>query len=713
MQQRILLVDDKSANLVALESLLCDLSVDLLTATSGEEALKTLLQFDVSLVLLDVQMPDMDGFEVAELIRARRKTRHIPIIFVTAINEDQSYIFKGYESGGIDFLQKPIEPIVLISKVKLFMEIDRQKKMLEHSLREVDQLKTSNELLLKSVGEGILGVDALGLVTFANPAAEMVLGYEPGGMEGTSLGNKILVSTTGFEHFEWSKSKIYKYCSKGRKYQTEVGAFKTSLDNIIPVEYTATPVSSKENEFSGVVLIFKDITERRKIEAQLNYMAQYDSLTGLGNRNLFNVTIQHAVSRSDYTEKTFALLFIDLDRFKQVNDSLGHEAGDQLLKEATERMKNCVRDADVVCRLGGDEFTIVIQGFNILEVAERISDKIIDSLSGSFEILGHQVYIGASIGIVYYPEMAKDAIDLIKKADTAMYRAKREGRNCYQVFHIGMEKELEEAVDTESKLRESVKKMDFFLHYQPQIRMTDNATTGVEVLLRWAPDGEMIPPDKFIPIAEETDMIEQIGEWVIEEACKSIKSWEERFNLPDDFTISVNVSVKQFKDDGIINFLNKTVTEIGIASSRLELEITESLLMDHTERNIKRLCDIHDLGIGIALDDFGTGYSSMSYLTKIPLNVLKIDRSFIENMDSIEGNAIVQAIVALAKGLSLKVVAEGVETEKQMLSLTDMLCDYFQGYYFSKPLPKEEFESLLESKLGRKGLRSTPMGGKI
>ncbi|MBV1880452.1 MAG: EAL domain-containing protein [Pseudomonadales bacterium] len=702
MLQRILIVDDKEANLVALESLLSELSVELLMAHSGEEALALLLEFDVSLVLLDVQMPDMDGFEVAELMRARRKTRHIPIIFVTAIDNDQSYVFRGYESGGIDFLQKPIEPIVLVSKVKLFMEIDRQKKMLEDSLREVDQLKTSNELLLKSVGEGILGVDAEGVVTFSNPAAELVLGYQSEELKGIALGKEILVSTKGFKKFDWCTSNIYLCCIAGEKYHTAVGAFRTHLNYIIPVEFTATPVSSNESAFAGVVLIFKDITERRKIETELNYMAQYDNLTGLANRNLFNVTLEQAVSRNGSAGREFALLFIDLDRFKQVNDSLGHEAGDNLLKEATERMKSCVRDSDVVCRLGGDEFTIIIESRNISQVTERVSAKIIRSLSDGFDLMGHVAYIGASIGIVYFPDMADNAADLVKKADTAMYRAKERGRNCYQVFHMGMAKEIEEAVDTESKLRESVKTMDFFLNYQPQIRMTDGATTGVELLLRWAPGGDMISPDKFIPIAEETDLIGDIGEWVIDEACRVIKDWEEKYNLPDDFTVSVNVSVKQFKDGSFLECLNNKIKENGISPARLELEITESLLLEYTEYNIKYLCDIHDLGVGLALDDFGTGYSSMSYLTKIPLNVLKIDRSFIDDMSSKEGNAIVQAIVALAKGLSLKVVAEGVETEDQMLRLSDMLCDYFQGYYFSRPVERDKFEFMLEEKLGFK-----------
>jgi len=702
-KQRILLVDDKHANLVALECLLEELDVELLSATSGPEALNLLLKNDISLVLLDVQMPDMDGYEVAELMRSRKRTRVIPIIFVTAINHEETHIFKGYESGGVEFLSKPIKPFILTSKVKVFLELDRQKRLLEYSLKEVQQLKNRNELLLRSVGEGILGIDSEGVITFSNPAAEVILDYELEEMVNLSVGQCVMVTTIDPGDFEWEKSKIYRSCSTGKKHHSDVGVFRTKHGKMIPVEYTATPVSKPDGEFTDVVLIFKDITERKKIEDQLNYMAQYDALTGLGNRNLFNDALESSILRANHSKDSFALMFIDLDRFKQVNDSLGHEAGDTLLKDVTDRLNSCVRNSDVVCRLGGDEFTIILEGQNIFSAATRVSEKVLRFLSIPFSVENQKIYIGASIGIVLYPDMASDATDLVKKADMAMYQAKHDGRNCYKVFESNMKQQVEQAVDLESKLHQAVDKNEFFLHYQPKIRVSDDSIMGVEALLRWQPDGNMVSPVVFIPLAEETGLIQRIGEWVIEETCRQLEAWKASYDLPEDFSASINLSVKQLNDDSVVHFLERKLKEYNLQPSMVEMEITETVVMEKTDQNLQILCDIHDLGVSIALDDFGTGYSSMSYLTQLPLNVLKIDRSFVNDMESVQGAAIVKAVVALAKGLSLKVVAEGVETGAQMLRLKELSCDYIQGFFYSKPLPDNQLKLRFQQDFGAPG----------
>ncbi|PCJ30088.1 MAG: hypothetical protein COA99_18650 [Moraxellaceae bacterium] len=695
-----MLVDDRPANLVALESLLEELGVELLLANSGPEALSLLLTNDVALVLLDVQMPDMDGYEVAELMRSRKKTSMIPIIFVTAINHDESHVFKGYESGGVEFLSKPIEPLILISKVKIFLQLDNQKQQLEYSLDEVQQLKNRNELLLRSVGEGIVGIDSEGVITFANPAAEMILGYELDQLVGVAVGSKLMVTTVLPEDYVWRQTKIYRSCRTGKKHHSDVGVFKTKSGKMIPVEYTATPVSISEGEFSDVVLIFKDITERKKIEDQLNYMAQYDSLTGLGNRNLFADAIESSILRAEHSKNTFALLFIDLDRFKQVNDSLGHHAGDTLLRNVTDRLNSCIRSCDIICRLGGDEFTIIIEGKNIYSAAERVSEKVLRFLTVPFSVDNHKIYIGASIGIVFYPDMAKNSNEMIKHADMAMYQAKRDGRNCFKIFEPDMKQQVEKALELETKLRRSSgQTKDFFLYYQPKIRVSDGKTIGVEALLRWKPEGEMISPATFIPMAEETGLIQNIGAWVIEEACSQLKEWRQSFDLPEDFSVAINLSVKQLNDSSVVSLLERELTRHKLPASMIEMEITETVVMEKTDQNLQVLCDIHALGVSIALDDFGTGYSSMSYLTQLPLNVLKIDRSFVMEMHTVQGAAIVKAIVALAKGLSLKVVAEGVETESQMLTLKDLSCDYVQGFFYSKPLSCEMMEERFRKEL--------------
>jgi len=704
MKQSILIVDDQKANLVALEATLADLEhVEIISATSGPEALSILLKQNVAMVLLDVQMPGMDGFEVASYMRQRSKTRHIPIIFLTAINKEESYMFKGYESGGVDFMFKPFDPFVLLSKVRVFLELDGRQRQLEEALSKLKQVKTSNEVLLRSVGEGIVGVCLKGTITFVNPAAEMILGVHSSALIGQHLYEAVIVSTHQAEKTGWFNTKLYKACSEGRAFHTDVGVFRSYHDKMLPVEYTASPTHSPSGQFDGAVIVFKDITERKKIEEKLHYMAQYDALTELGNRNLFNSALNNSITYSDHSGQSFSLLFMDLDRFKQVNDTLGHDAGDELLKEVALRVTQCIRDTDILCRLGGDEFTVIINGEYAEKASVRVSEKLIQALSQPFEIFGQELYVGASIGIVYYPEMGKDSSELIRNADMAMYQAKHEGRNRFRVFEPDMKTQVEESMALEVELRRAVETMDFELYYQPKYDMTCGHIVGAEALLRWQVGGKMISPATFIPIAEETGLINGIGRWVFETAASQVKLWGEKFNLPEGFRISVNMSVQQLQDPDLLEVMNGFVECSHVNAALLEIEITESLFLERTAVNLKNLAGIRSMGSGIALDDFGTGYSSMGYLAQLPLTVLKIDKTFVDDVHQSRGSAIISAVVALAKGLGVDVIAEGVEHEDQALRLIELGCVIAQGFYYSKPIPVLEFENLLEQSLMQLG----------
>lgn len=690
--QSILLVDDKQANLTALELILEDFNVNLVKATSGVDALALMLKQSFSLVLLDIQMPEMDGFEVAELMRARKSTANTPIIFVTAINDDKQYMRKGYLSGAVDFLSKPIEPIVLQSKVKIFLQLDLQKRMLEHSLLEVEQLKTSNELLLQSVGEGIIGIDPNGVFTFVNPASEAILGLDSEQMIGIHFNELAKNLGEKFKDFDWYKTNLYRTCNQEKRpYKSEVTFRSTKL------EYNARPIIKPDGQFAGIVLAFKDITDRHEMQSKLSYMAQYDALTGLGNRNLFADALRNAVENTHISKIPFALLFIDLDRFKQVNDTLGHDIGDILLKKVTGRLREYAREHDVICRLGGDEFTIILEGNNIKRAAERIAEKVIRALSQPFSIESHEVYIGASIGIVLYPESATDTNELIKNADISMYQAKRLGRNRYQLFCPSLKEEVNSALALELNLRQALTDKEFVLYYQPKYTADGTRMIGLEALLRWLDENnQIVPPSDFIPVAEESGLIRPIGEWVLEQACRDMVEWGDKYQLPEDFTVSVNVSIKQLEDKDVVDMLRRIMVFTKVDPQRLELEITESLLMENAETMLSLINEMHDLGIMIALDDFGTGYSSMSYLTELPLHVLKIDRKFVEGIfESEKHRSIVNTIISLANGLGLKVVAEGVETREQLEYLSQRECDYMQGYYFSKPVAKECIEAML------------------
>ncbi|HVL00127.1 MAG TPA: EAL domain-containing protein [Dongiaceae bacterium] len=710
MKQNILIVDDQRPNLVALEATLSELDVNIIPATSGPEALSILLKQNVALVLLDVQMPGMDGFEVAGLMRQRGKTRHTPIIFLTAINKEDSHVFKGYESGGVDFLFKPFNPFVLISKVRIFLELDLRRQQLEEALNKLKQLKTSNEILLRSVGEGIIGVAANGVISFVNPAAEMVLGCTASDIIGQPVYKSVIVSAQQVDHQGWTESKIYKFCSQGQAYHTDVAVFRTFANRMLPVEYTASPTHLPNGGFDGVVIVFKDITERKKIEEKLNYMAQYDALTGLGNRNLFGSALNNAITFSKHSGQLFALLFMDLDRFKQVNDTLGHNAGDQLLKDVALRVADCIRETDILCRLGGDEFTIIINGKAAEQASLRVSEKLISALSRPFEIFGQEIYVGASVGIVYYPGMGEDAHELIKNADMAMYQAKHEGRNRFRVFEHGMKAQIEESMALEIELRRATDNMDFFLHYQPKLDMSSGDIVGAEALIRWRVGDRLISPAVFIPVAEETGLIGSIGRWVFETACKQVRSWHDNYDLPPGFRVSVNMSVQQLQDEGLVHEITRILQQNHVQGEWMELEITESLLMEKTEANIERLSAIRQQGCGVALDDFGTGYSSMSYLAQLPLTVMKIDKTFVDGIHRPQGSAIVSAVLALARGLDVDVVAEGVETEDQARELEALGCRYAQGFHFAKPLAAADIEALLNQKYAKKlpGRRISP-----
>lgn len=702
MKQNILIVDDQKANLVALEATLLDLEANIISATSGPEALSILLKQNVAMVLLDVQMPGMDGFEVASLMRQRAKTRRTPIIFLTAINKDESYAFKGYESGGVDFIFKPYDPFVLLSKVRIFLEMDLRQQQLEDALNKLRQLKTSNDILLRSVGEGIIGLSADGVVTFINPAAELILSCSAIDLIGQPILRNVIITAQQSEVPVWSDSKIYKACSRGQAYHTDVAVFRTSSNHLLPVEYTASPTHMPNGEFDGVVIVFKDITERKKIEEKLNYMAQYDTLTGLGNRNLFTAALNNAITFSNHSQQSFALLFMDLDRFKQVNDTMGHNAGDLLLKDVAKRVADCIRESDILCRLGGDEFTIIVNGKSAEQASQRISEKLIGALSRPFEIFGQEIYVGASIGIVLYPGMGEDANELIKNADMAMYQAKHEGRNRYKIFENGMKAQVEESMAIELELRRAVETMDFFLHYQPKVDMRTGGIIGAEALIRWRLGDRMISPAQFIPVAEDTGLIGPIGRWVFANACRQIRDWQDRFDLPDNFRIAINVSVQQLQDQNLLHELIQIMQECRVQSHWLELEITESLLMERTRENIELLSAIRAHGCGVALDDFGTGYSSMGYLAQLPLTVMKIDKTFVDEIHRPQGRAIISAVLALAQGLSVDVVAEGVETAVQAEELLKLGCHSAQGFHFAKPLSVTDIDGLLGEQFGKR-----------
>ncbi len=712
-KQCILIVDDQQANLLSYEALLEDFDAQLLMADSGHAALALMLKHDIAVVLLDVQMPDMDGFAVAELMRKSRKTQNIPIIFVTALNSEPRYVSRGYAAGAVDYLSKPIEPEILRRKVQVFLQLDAKNRQLRDSLAvirqsliEVQELRDRNDLLLRSVGEGILGLDVDGYVIFANPAAEAALGHAGGGILKRHIDQLLLAGGEGDSDFCWLESPLYAYCSQGKSYHDRNHYHAQSSGRIFPLEITATPMMSGRGElarFSGIVLVFRDISDRREAEKQLLHMAQFDALTGLANRNLLSKTLVQSLLAAETSGHQLALLFLDIDRFKAVNDSFGHDQGDRLLQMIADRLRDCVRDTDFVARIGGDEFTILLEAGDARQASAIVASKVIAAMSQAFHLGEHEVHAGASIGIVLYPERRTDAYDLLRCADMAMYRAKEMGRNNFQYFCAQIESEISETVKLEARLRRAMEQHELFLVYQPQYDLRHDKICGFEALLRWSPrDMEAVSPLRFIPLAEDTGMIVEIGDWVLREACRQMLRWQTQGLCAMTQTISVNLSVRQLKEPDFVERLAHILAQEGLPATCLELEITESMLVEDPDAAVRILRQIRDIGVRLSIDDFGTGYSSMAYLSQLPVQVLKIDRAFIADLESNDKDAaITRGLIALAHSLSLRVIAEGVETQGVFEFLRAQGCDVLQGYWFSRPLPPEAMLEFLRRNADR------------
>ncbi len=440
--------------------------------------------------------------------------------------------------------------------------------------------------------------------------------------------------------------------------------------------------------------------ERKQAEEKLYSLAHFDALTALPNRRLFHDRLDHALIRATRSGKLAAVMFIDLDRFKTINDTLGHEAGDQLLRTVAERLRQCVREEDTVARLGGDEFTIILEEIPDPELAAVVAQKILRALEPSMMLAGQEVFVSASLGIAVYPMDSGDIENLLKNADAAMYRAKESGRNNYKFYSPEMNSSTLEHLEMETSLRRALERDEFILYYQPKVSFISGQIVGMEVLLRWERPGVgLVPPSEFIPILEETGLINPVGDWILRTACDQNRRWQEQGLAK--VRVAVNLSARQF-EEGLIDKVASVLAESRLEPDYLELEVTESLLMQDPEEAAKMLEQIRDLGVAnIDVDDFGTGYSSLSYLKRFPISAIKIDQSFVRGVpEDEEDKAICEAVIAMSRSLGLKTIAEGVENQQQLEFLAERLCDEIQGFYCSPPVPAEEFEKLLREGAG-------------
>jgi diguanylate cyclase (GGDEF)-like protein/PAS domain S-box-containing protein len=564
------------------------------------------------------------------------------------------------------------------------------------TITDISDIKANEERLgqaaavFESTREGVMVTDARCRITMVNKAFTDITGYANQDVIGKSPG----IMSSGRHNADFYR-EMWANIATTDHWQGEIWN-RRKCGEVYPELLSISTVRDGNGEISNYVGVFADISKLKASEMELEFLAHHDPLTKLPNRMLFLSRLQHNIDKARRQANKMAVLMLDLDRFKDVNDSFGHLAGDDLLQMVAERLTTRLRTSDTICRLGGDEFVVLLEEVNQPETVAHVATQIISALNQTWQLpSGHEVRIGVSVGIAMFPEHGASPDELIQQADTALYQAKNEGRNRFKYFSEDLTRAARERIDIEIRLRQAIEQGELRVFFQPQICIENGAVVGAEALVRWqTAGGELIPPLRFIPIAEETGLITSIGNWVLRETCRNGQRWRKAGFPP--LRLAVNLSPQQFLHSDISDVVAKVLEETGFPAECLELELTESALMKREKEAIEILHKLHGLGVHLAIDDFGTGYSSLAYLKLFPLDVLKIDKSFIEDIPQhTDDMEITATIIAMAKTLRMRVVAEGVETAEQLAFLKSRQCDLYQGYLTSKPLPIAEFEKFL------------------
>ncbi len=559
----------------------------------------------------------------------------------------------------------------------------------DHERANAEMRKLSSAV--EQTADAVMITDRDGVIEYVNRAFEQTTGYSPA----EALGKKPSLVQSGMQGEEFYR-RVWDTILRGETFR-DVFINRKKGGELYYEEKTITPLKDTAGRITHFISTGKDITERIVAQERLQYLAHHDALTELPNRVLFMDRLSQALTRARWRGRVIGVMFLDLDRFKNLNDTLGHDVGDHFLQAMAARLKGAVREGDTVARFGGDEFAILLEDVAHAEDVSAIAGKMLQTFSMPFVLDEHEYYITASIGISLYPNDGADPTTLLKHADTAMYRAKDLGKNNYQFYAADMSAVAFERLTLETSLRHALERREFVLYYQPQVEIASGRLLGMEVLLRWRhPDFGLIGPLQFIHLAEETGLIVPIGEWVLRTACAQARAWEtEGMRVP---RLAINISGRQFSEPAFIDTIKRLLNEYGLQTTQVEFEITESVIMKDARLTADRLGLLYAAGIRFAIDDFGTGYSSLSYLKRFPISTLKIDKSFIHDVTTSEDDAeIVRTIIAMAHGLRLKVIAEGVETPEQLALLRAHGCDAVQGYYFSRPLPPEDLASWLRA----------------
>lgn len=699
-EQKILIVDDDPVVLKSLQDLLVTLGYRPNTAIGGQEAICQLDQNIYDLVLLDLHMPYVSGHDVMAHIRTSKINTSVIVVSGETSFESAK---DACTQGAYDFLRKPYaadELIITINNALLEKRLQKQNVVMQKQLAESERLhryivNTSPDIMY------ILNQD--GFFTFINDRIESLLGYTKDDIVGKHY--SFLVHEDDMEQAKYifNERRIGDRAAKNIELRLKTkneGDTRHFKNRSIPIELCATGMYSDKgpsrNTYLGTYGVARDVTERKVAEETINFQAYHDLLTKLPNRALLRDRLQLAISQAKRNDESLAVMFLDLDRFKNINDTLGHMIGDELLQQVSNRLQDCIRAGDTLARFGGDEFTLMLPKLqNSRSDASKLAEKITEALKKPFNIDGHELYVSASIGIALYPQDGVNIDSLIKHADVAMYHVKGLGKNGYQFYSDEMNVPYVQKLSLDTGIRRALENDEFYLVYQPQINLKSGEIVGVEGLVRWdhQEHGTIMPAD-FVPFAEESGLIVDIGHWVIKTACKELSRW--RLAGFPEIRMAINISARQLREERIVRYIIDTMKKYDIPGRCLELEITENTIMDDMDSVIRKLKELSSHDISIAIDDFGTGYSSLSYLHKLPIQTLKIDRTFLkENRINKSDNTIINTIVVMAKGLNLNVIAEGVETQPQLDYLCGINCREAQGFLFGKPLPADVVTQLL------------------
>ena len=635
------------------------------------------------IVVSDYSLPNFDGISALNALKQCRKD--VPFIIVSA-NIGEEIAVMAMKAGAHDYIMKD-------NLARLVPAIERELKevkiRVQHQNSENEMRKLTGAI--EQTTDAVMICNAQGKIEYVNSGFVRMTGYS----KDEALGSNPKLLRSG-RHDDSFYGVMWDTISFGDVFQ-DVFVNKRKDGSLYYEEKSITPLKNERGVVEHFISTGKDITEQMQTRERLHHLSQHDLLTGLPNRMLFNDRLEQAIPRARRSESILAVLLVDMDRFKNINETLGFDCGDHMLQAVGGRLQSSTRDGDTVARLGDDEFAVILEDVQQPEDVPKIIEKIIGSLAQAYYIDDHELFVTSSIGASIYPADGLEPELLVQNADVAIHHAKESGSNNYRFYESKMNAQSLYRLNLESSLRKALEREEFFLLYQPQIDLKTHEIIGFEALLRWAhPELGIVSPIEFIPLLEETGMIEKVGRWVLRKACKACMSWHQQgFN---DISIAVNLSPVQFEDENIAGVVKNILDETGLSANYLELELTESTIMRNAAEAATTLTKLSSMGVAIAIDDFGTGYSSLSYLQKFPINTLKIDRSFVSELVRNEGDVnIVSAIILMAHSLGLTVVAEGVEEQKQLSLLQSKQCETVQGFFFSKPIDLKAAEEMLKN----------------